>query len=39
MEVEIKRQYDHYVVYVNGKFFCTADTYTEAVREIETTQN
>lgn len=25
----------HYEVFVNGKFFCSADTYQEAVREIE----
>ena len=25
----------HYEVYRNGNFFCSADTYTEAVREID----
>ena len=25
----------HYEVYYNGKFWCSADTYNEAVREIE----
>lgn len=25
----------HYEVYLNGKFFCSADTYGEAKREIE----
>ena len=45
MTIEITRQKEHWVVYVDGKFFCTADKYTEAVREIEserlneTTQN
>ena len=26
---------EHYEVYRNGKFFCSADTITEAAREIE----
>lgn len=26
---------DHYEVYINGKFYCSADTITEAVKEIE----
>ena len=26
---------DHYVVYCDGKFFCSADTFHEAVKEIE----
>ena len=25
----------HWVVYVEGKFFCTADSFMEAVREVE----
>lgn len=25
----------HYTVYINGKFYCTADTWFEAIREIE----
>lgn len=25
----------HYEVYHNGKFWCSADTYNEAVKEIE----
>lgn len=25
----------HYEVYLNGKFFCSADTFMEAVKEIE----
>lgn len=27
--------YGHWTVYHNGKFFCSADTYEEAVREVE----
>ena len=26
---------EHYVVYINGKFYCSADTWNEAVKEIE----
>ena len=33
--VEIKRERDHFVVYVDGEFFCTADTHLEAVQELE----
>lgn len=25
----------HWVVYVEGKFFCTADTLMEAIKEVE----
>ena len=35
MQTEIKCEHGHYVVYVNGKFYCSADTYSEAKREIE----
>lgn len=34
MEVKIVHEQNHYVAYVDGKFFCTADTYTEAAKEI-----
>lgn len=33
-DVEITHDRDHLVVYVNGEFFCTADTYSEAVKEV-----
>ena len=33
-DVQIKQVRDHWVVYVNGKFFCTADSYIEAVNEL-----
>lgn len=26
---------EHYEVYRNGNFFCSADTYSEAIREID----
>lgn len=31
----IKRANEHFEVYVNGRFYCSADTYTEAARELE----
>jgi hypothetical protein len=37
--VRIVRDRDHYVVYINGKFYCTADTYREAVQELEQVNN
>lgn len=35
MKYSITPVYDHYEVYINGKFYCSADTWFEAVREIE----
>ena len=35
MEYDIVHKKDHYDVYINGKFYCSADTITEAAREIE----
>ena len=32
---EIKNKNGHYELYVNGKFYCSADTFTEAAREID----
>lgn len=32
--INIKRIKGHYMVYVNRKFFCSADTFGEAVREL-----
>lgn len=31
---EISREHGHYVVYRNGVFYCSADTYSEAEHEI-----
>lgn len=31
----IKPVFGHYVVYLNGNFYCSADTYGEAEKEIE----
>ena len=39
MIVRIVRDRDHYVVYINGKFYCTADTNQEAKKEMEQVNN
>ena len=33
-EVWIRETRGHWEVYVNGEFFCTADSYTEALNEL-----
>lgn len=33
---DIMRVKGHFEVYINGMFVCSADTYTEAARELET---
>lgn len=33
-EVQIKQVKGHWEVHINGKFFCSADSYTEAVKEL-----
>ena len=35
MEYTIKAERGYFNVYINGKFYCTADTWTEAVMEAE----
>lgn len=32
---EIKNNNGHYELYVNGTFYCSADTFTEAAKEID----
>ena len=34
MTVDIKRHRGHFVVYINGKFYCTADDEKEAAQEV-----
>ena len=34
VEFDIIQSHGHYVVLKNGKFYCSADTYLEAAREI-----
>lgn len=33
-EVTIKQTGGHWEVHINGEFFCSADSYTEAVNEL-----
>ena len=33
-EIVIKQVKGHWEVYVNGRFYCSADTYDEALKEI-----
>lgn len=35
MEIKIAHVRDHYEVRVDGKFYCSADTFLEAAREAE----
>lgn len=35
MSYTIIQQYGHFVVYIDGVFYCTADNEKEAVHEIE----
>lgn len=35
MSYSIVPYYGHYQVYINGHFFCSADTMSEAVKEVE----
>lgn len=39
MNIEIKPVYGHFEVYINGNFYCSADTMAEAIEEVETIQN
>ena len=35
MTYKIQPMRGHFVVYINGKFYCTADNWIEATREVE----
>ena len=35
MDYEIRPVYGHFEIYINGKFYCTADNMTEVDEEIE----
>lgn len=35
MNVDITRRGDHYELYINGEFVCSADTAMEAAREAD----
>ena len=34
MDFKIEHKGNHYEVYINGKFYCSADTFEEAVKEL-----
>ena len=34
-QIDIRHENGHYVGYVNGKVYCTGDTYNEVERELE----
>lgn len=34
-KISIKHEGGHYAVYINDEFYCSADTYYEAIKEIE----
>lgn len=36
-EVQIAQVMDHWEVHINGNFFCSADSYNEAVKELKET--
>ena len=33
-DITIKQVRDHFEVYINGEFFCTTDSYIEAINEV-----
>ena len=33
--IKIKHVYGHYEVFINGEFYCSADSLTEATKEVE----
>ena len=35
VDYDIVKDREHYVVYIEGKFFCTADKLSEAAEEVE----
>lgn len=35
MTYDIKREREHFVVYINGRFYCSADNETEAENDVE----
>lgn len=35
MNVDIKRNHEHFDVYIDGQFYCSADDETEAAMEIQ----
>lgn len=35
MKIEIRQEMGHYVAFVNGKFYGSYDTFTEAAKDID----
>lgn len=35
MDYEVKRVHEHFEIYINGEFYCTADNMAEVREEIE----
>ena len=35
LDIDITREKEYWVAYVDGKFFCTADSYSEAEEEVK----
>ena len=35
MDYEIRPVHAHFEIYINGKFYCSADSMAEAMREVE----
>lgn len=35
VDFKIVRNAGHYDIYIDGDFYCSADTYNEAVKEVE----
>lgn len=39
MHIKVTQEREHYIIYVNGKFYCSADNLKEVQKELETIQN
>ena len=39
MQIKVTQVKDHYVIYINGKFYCSADNLKEVKEELSTIQN
>ena len=35
LKIEIRPMYDHFSVYIDGEFYCSADDAVEAAEEVE----
>lgn len=39
MNIKVTQVKGHYEIYINGKFYCSADNLKEVEKELETIQN